>query len=114
MIPGLGRSPGEGIGYPFQYSCASLVAQTVKNLPVLWETCVRSLDWEDPVEKGMAIHFSILAWRSPMERGAWQAAVHGVTKSRIQLSNFHFTHCLAQEAILNILMEKNLKKDLNP
>ena len=80
LIPELRGSPGEGIGYPFQYSCASLVAQTVKNLPVLWETFVRSLDWEDPVEKGMAIHFSILAWRSPMDRGAWQAAVHGVAK----------------------------------
>ena len=81
MILELGGSPGEGIGYPFQYSCASLVAQTVKNLPVLWETCVPSLDWEDPVEKDMAIHSSILAWRIPMDRGAWQAAVHGVAKS---------------------------------
>ena len=44
---------------------AFLVAQTAENLPALWETCVRSLDWEDPVEKGMAIHSSILAWRIP-------------------------------------------------
>ena len=56
------------------------MAQLVKNLPAMQETWVRSLDWEDPVEKGMAIHFSILAWRSPMDRGAWQAAVHGVAK----------------------------------
>ena len=51
-IPGLGRSPGEGIGCPLQYSWASLVAQLVKNLPAIWETWVRSLVWEDPLEKG--------------------------------------------------------------
>ena len=56
------------------------MAQTAENLPALWETCVRSLDWEDPVEKGMAIHSSILAWRIPMDRGAWQATIHGVTE----------------------------------
>ena len=65
LIPGLGRSPGEGIGYPLQYSWASLVAQLVKNLPAMWETWVRSLGWEDPLEKEMAIHSSILAWRIP-------------------------------------------------
>ena len=48
-IPGLGRSAGEGIGYPLQYSWASLVAQLVKNLPAMWETWVESLDWEDPL-----------------------------------------------------------------
>ena len=64
-IPGLGRSPGEGIGYPLQYSWASLVAQLVKNLPAMWETGVQSLGWEDPLEKGMATHSSILAWRIP-------------------------------------------------
>ena len=51
-IPGLGRSPGEGIGYPLQYSWAPLVAQLVKNLPAMWETWVQSLGWEDPLEKG--------------------------------------------------------------
>ena len=65
MIPGLGRSAGEGIGYPFQYSWASLVAQLVKNLPAMWESWVRSLGWEDPLEKGKATHHSILAWRIP-------------------------------------------------
>ena len=64
-IPGLGRSPGEGIGYPLQYSWASLVAQLVKNLPAVWETWVQSLGWEDPLEKGRATHSSILAWRIP-------------------------------------------------
>ena len=50
--PGLGRSPGEGIGYPLQDSWASLVAQLMKNLPVMQETWVRALGWEDPLEKG--------------------------------------------------------------
>ena len=59
-IPRLGRSPGEGIGYPLQYSWASFVAQLVKNLPAMWETWVQSLGWEDPLEKGKAIHSSIL------------------------------------------------------
>ena len=52
MIPGSGRSAGEGMGYPLQYSWASLVAQLVKNLPVMRETWVRSLGWKDPLEKG--------------------------------------------------------------
>ena len=64
-IPGSGRSTGEGIDYPLQYSWASLVAQLVKNSPAMWETWVRSLGWEDPLEKGMATHSSILAWRIP-------------------------------------------------
>ena len=62
-IPGSGRSPGEGIGYPLQYSWASLVAQMVKNLPAMRETSVQSLDWEDPLEKEMATHSSTLAWK---------------------------------------------------
>ena len=61
----LGRSPGEGRGYPLQYSWASLVAQLVKNLPVMQETEVRSPGWEDPLEKGKATHSHILAWRIP-------------------------------------------------
>ena len=59
----------------------------VKNLPVMPETWVQSLAWENPLEEGMATQSSILAWRIPMDRGAWQAVVHGVTKSRTQLSN---------------------------
>ena len=51
----------QGIGYPLQYSWASLLAQQVKNPPAVWETCVRSLGWEDPLEKGKATHYSILA-----------------------------------------------------
>ena len=80
LIPGLGRSPGEVIGYTLQYSWASLVAQTVKNLSAVQETWVRSLGRKDPLEEGMATLSSTLAWRIPMDRGAWQAAIHGVTK----------------------------------
>ena len=54
----------------------------VKNPPAMHETWVRLLDWEDPLEEGMAIHSSILAWRIPMDRGAWQATLHGVAKSQ--------------------------------
>ena len=59
---------------------ASLVAQMAKNPPALRETWVRSLDWEDPLEEGMATHSSIFAWRIPMDRGVWRATVHGVSK----------------------------------
>ena len=59
-IPGLGRSPGEENGNPLQYSWASLVAQMVKNLSAMQETWVQSLGWEDPLEKGMTTHSSIL------------------------------------------------------
>ena len=70
-IPGLGRSTGEGTGYPFQYSWASLVTQLVQNLPAMWETWVWSMDWKDTLEKGNLYfsrplqHSSILAWRIP-------------------------------------------------
>ena len=56
------------------------MVQTVKNPPAMWETWVLSLGWEDPLEEGMATHSSIPAWRIPMERGAWRAAVHRVTR----------------------------------
>ena len=60
MIPWLGLSAGEGVGYPLQYSWTSLVAQLEKNPPAMQETPVRSLGWEDPLEKGKVIHSSIL------------------------------------------------------
>ena len=66
---------------------ASLVAQIVKNLPSMLENWVQSLSWEDPLEEGIATHYSILAWRIPMNRGAWWAIVHGVAKSQTRLSN---------------------------
>ena len=65
LIPGSGRSTGEGIGYPLQYFQASFVAQWVKNPPAMQETWVQSLGWEDPLEKETATHASIQAWRIP-------------------------------------------------
>ena len=65
LIPGLERSPGEGNGYPLQYSLVSLVAQLIKNLPAMQKTWVRSLGWKDTLEKATATHSSILAWRIP-------------------------------------------------
>ena len=90
-IPGSRRSPGEGIGYPLQYSWASLVAQRVKNPPTMREIWVRSLGWEDPLEEGMATYSSILAWKIRMDREAWQATVRGVAKSWTRLSVSHST-----------------------
>ena len=59
----------------------------VKNPSAMWETWVRSLGWEDPLEEGVATRSSILAWRIRMDKRAWGATVHGVTKSRTQLSD---------------------------
>ena len=84
MISGSARFLGKGIGYPLQCSWASPVAQLVKNLPAMRDTWVRSLGWEDHLEKGKATHSSILAWRIP-----W--TVHGVAKSRTRLSDFYFS-----------------------
>ena len=64
-IPGSGRSIGEGIGYPLQYSWASFVAQLVKNLPAMQDTWAQFLGLEDPLEKGKATHSNIMAWRIP-------------------------------------------------
>ena len=74
-------------GIQFITVWASLVAQMVKDPPAMQETWIRSLSWEDPLEEGMATYSSILAWRIPMDRGAWLATVHGVTKSQTRLSN---------------------------
>ena len=65
LIPGSGRFTEEQIGYPVQYSWASLLAQLVNNPPAMLEPWVRSLSWEDPLENGMATHSSILACRIP-------------------------------------------------
>ena len=67
MISGSGRSAGEGIGYPLQCFGASLMAQLVKNPPAMRETWVRSLGWEDPLEKGKATHSSF-----------WPGEFHGL------------------------------------
>ena len=92
-IPGLERSPGEGIGDSLQYSWASLVAQMVKNLPAMQETWVQSLGWEDPLEEGKATHSSILPRRISMDRGAWRATVHGVTTEQLSTAQ-HSVHCV--------------------
>jgi len=65
LIAGSGRATGEEIGYPLQYSWASLVAQLVKNPPAVQKTLVQSVGWKDPLEEGKATHSSILAWRIP-------------------------------------------------
>ena len=57
------------------------MVRLVKNPPEMWETWVQSLGWEDPLEEGMATQSNILAWKIPMDRGAWQATVHGVSES---------------------------------
>ena len=72
-IPGLGRFPGEGIGYPLQYSWASLMAQLVENPPAMREIWVWFLGWEDPLAKEKSTHSSILAWRIP-------GIVHGLQR----------------------------------
>ena len=83
MIPGSGRSPGEGIGYLLQYSWTSLVSQMVKKKKK--SACnVGDLGWEDHLEEGLAIFFS---WRISVDRDVWRAIVHGVAKSRTPLSN---------------------------
>ena len=68
-----------------------LVAQRLKCLPAMWETQVRFLGWEDPLEKEMATHSSILGLENPMDGGAWWATVRGVTKTPTQLSDLTFT-----------------------
>ena len=70
-IPGSGRSIRGGIGYPHQYSWASLVAQLVKNPPAMWETWIQALDWENPLEKRKATHSGILAWKIPNKCSMW-------------------------------------------
>ena len=90
-IPGSGRSPRERIGYPLQFSWASLVAETTKNPPAMWVTWVQSLGREDPLEKGMATHSSILAWRIPwreesgrLESMGWQRVRHNLVTEQQQ------------------------------
>ena len=88
LIPVSGRSPGEGIGYPLQYSWASLVAQLVKNPLAMQETWVWSLGWEDPLEKGKATYFSVLAWRIP-----WTIQSMGSQRVGHDCATFTFIFC---------------------
>ena len=84
-IPWSGRSPGERISYPLQYSWASLLAQLVKNPPEMWETKVQSLGWEDSLEKGKAT--TPVFWPGEFYE---LYIVHGVAKSQTWLTNFHY------------------------
>ena len=87
-IPGLGRSTGEGIGYPLQCSWASLVVPTVKNSPAMGDLgLIPGLRRSAREGNGYPLEYSCL--ENTMDRGAWQAIVHEVTKSWTQLSNFH-------------------------
>ena len=87
LIPGSGRSPGEGICYPLQYSWASLVAQTVKNLAAMQEDLgsVPGLGRSCGGEHGNPLLYSCL--ENSVTRGAWQDTVHEVIKSQTQLSD---------------------------
>ena len=89
-IPGLGRSPGEGIGYPLQYFWASLVTQMVKHLPTMQETWVRSLGWDDPLEKEMATHSSTLAWKIPWTKEPGR--LQSMESQRVQPPNTYVDH----------------------
>ena len=86
------------------------MAQLVKNLPAMRETWVQSLDWEESLEEGMANHSSILSWRIPMDGEAWLATVHGVTKGRTRLSEFHFTSVGKWVISHLLLLQSALKK----
>ena len=85
-------------------SLASLVAQLVKNPPVMQETPVQFLNWDDPLEEGMATNFSILVWRIPTEREAWWATVHEVRNSQTRLSHSaqYCTHIFKNKGCLSI------------
>ena len=100
-IPGSGRSTGEGIGYPFQYSWVSLVAQLVKNLSAMQETWIWFLGQEDPLEKGMVTHSSTLAWRIPWTEEPGELSLWGHEESDIAeqltlycLVSIHCRHCI--------------------
>ena len=89
----------------------------IKNLPAVQETWVRFLGWEDALEKGMAAHASVLAWRILMGRGTWWAPVHGATESQTQLSDeitatllqcFCVWHCTFHQPSLTECVHKDL------
>ena len=83
LIPGPGRFAGERMGYP--YSCASFVAQLIKNLPAMWDTWLRCLGWEDTPEKGKAYPLQYSGLENSVD-----CIVHGLPKSQTRLSDFHF------------------------
>ena len=89
MIPGSGRSAGEGKSYLLQYSWPSLEAQMVKNPPTMRETCVQYLSWDDPLEKGTATHSSILAWTIPWTEVPGR--LHSIVSQRVRHDRATFT-----------------------
>ena len=95
-IPGWGISPWEGIGYPIQYSQASLVAQMVKNPPAMWETWLWSQNWENSLEKGVAAHSLILAWRIPWTEEPGRLQSMGSQRVEHELVTFTFIKSLGR------------------
>ena len=92
LIAGSGRSTGEGIAYQLQCTLASLVTQLVKIPPTMHETCVWSLDWEDPLEKGTVNHSSILAWRIHGLYSPWGCKELDMTEQLSRLSLWSNSH----------------------
>ena len=91
------RRSAEGIGYPLQYSWASIVAWLVNNMPAMRETRVWFLGWEDPLEKGKVTHSSFLGWWIP-----WTVQSMG-SQSQTQLTGFHFTFTFIRSLIVHLL-----------
>ena len=103
-IPGMwepGGLPSMGlhrVGHDWSdLAAAAAGGSVVKNPSAMQETRVPSLSQEDPLERGMVTHSSILAWRIPMDRGAWQATVHEVTKCQTWLKRLSMHACIYQE-----------------
>ena len=90
-------------------SRASLLAQMVKNLPTMQNTWVQSLGWEDPMGKRMATHSSIVTWRIPMDRGAWQGIVHGSYKESDTIECLYWAQYKAQQSFHSVYINQNLK-----
>ena len=82
------------------------MVQTVKNLPTMRETWVRSLGWEDPLEEGMATHSIIPAWRIVIDRGAWRATVHGVRELDMTEHTQNITIVIISELLFKILNDR--------
>ena len=98
MIPGSGRSAGEGIDYPVQYSRASLVVQLIKNPPAMWEIWVQSLGWEDSLEKEKATHSSIYTSQGLKKSDTTEQ----LSLPRLQMPGFSALHYLPEFAQIHI------------
>ena len=98
LIPGSGRSPGEGLGYSLPYSWVSLAAQLVKNPPAMRETWVRSWCWEDMLEKEMSTHSTILVWRIPWTVQS-MGSQRGGQKTTVSISSVQFSHSVMSDSL---------------